>query len=47
MFARGLKQVFGMVQFVDKAARGLIAFEGGEVFAATSFVGCGGLFLLL
>ena len=47
MFARGLEQVFRMVELIDESACGFIALQRGEVFAATRLVGCGGLFLLL
>jgi hypothetical protein len=47
VFARGLEQVFGVVEFVDEAASCFIAFESREVVAAASLIGSGGLFLLL
>jgi hypothetical protein len=47
VFAGGLEKVFGVIELIDEAAGGVIAFERGEVFAATRFIGCGGLFLLL
>ena len=31
-----------MIEFVDEAVGGVVAFESGEVFAVAGFVGCGG-----
>ena len=39
VFAGGLEKVFGVVELIDEAAGGIVTFEGGEVFAATRFVG--------
>ena len=47
VLTRGLKQVFGAIQFVHKTLRGVIAFQSGEIFAVARFIGGGCLFLLL
>ena len=35
MLARGLEQVFGVIQLIDKTVRGIVAFERGQVFAVS------------
>ena len=46
MFARGLKGVFSVIEFVDKAASCIVPFQCGEVFAVAGLIGGGGFFLL-
>ncbi len=47
VFACGLEQVFGAIQLLHKAARSVVAFERGEVFAGPGLISGRCLFLLL
>ena len=47
VFARGLEEIFSVIQFVDEATGGFIALEGCQVFSVPRYVGCGGLILLI